>query len=97
MTGLNPVDEEARGRFSLQWSRKVAEALRNGIQVGGRHVWVEWEGPSHDDQPRRKPKGGYRGATRAREGKGKGKGFGQGLRCYGCASTCPWFLCKLVK
>ena len=78
--GFNPMDDEARGRFSLRCSRKVADALRKGILVGGWSVRAKSEEPSDDEDVPRCPKGGAKetrgSAERAREGKGKGKGFG---------------------
>ena len=100
-TGFDPVNSAARGRISLRCSRKVADALRKGIVVGGWSVHVESEEPTDDDELPHCPKGA---ATKARgsaergcEGKGKGKRYGRGIRCYGCASTHPWSQCRLVK
>ena len=94
-TGFEPVDDNAQGRISLRCSRKVADALRKGILVGGRSLRAESEEHSDDDDVLRRPKGGAKetrgSAEQGREGKRKGKGFGRGLQCYGCASThlCP--------
>ena len=78
--GVDPVDDEARGRISLRCFRKVAGALHKGIQVGGRSVRAESEEPTDDDEVPRRPKRGAKqaggSAERGREGKGKGKNNG---------------------
>ena len=62
---------------------------------GGGLVRAESQEPKDDEEVPCHPKEGAtetrESADRGREGKGKGKGFARGLRCYGCASTHPWW------
>ena len=86
------MDGEARGRISLWCSRKVADALRNGILFGGLSVHAKSEEASDDDEVPWRPKGGAKDARRSME-RGrecKGKGCGCGIRYYGCASPHLW-------